>query len=72
LPWGKDVRPARRVLFQDVVLDCAAELRRIDAAFLRDNLVHEEQQRRRGIDRHRGRHRRLVNAIKEAAHIVQR
>src|SRR5919198_967749 len=50
-----DVVAARDVFLQHVVLDGAAELVGGDALLLADELVEEQQDRGRGVDRHRGR-----------------
>ena len=55
-PGRIDVRAARDVLLEDVVLDRAAERRARDAALLGDDDVHREQRRRRRVDRHRRGH----------------
>src|SRR5688572_2091031 len=73
-------RGARRVdelllrdeLFQDVVLDGAAQRRPRHALPLGDDEVHRQQHRRRRVDRHRGRHRPQVDALEERLHVGQR
>ena len=48
-----DVVAARHVLLEDVVLDRAAQLLGGDALLLADQLVEQQQDRRRSVDRHR-------------------
>ena len=67
----EDVGAAGDVFLEDVVLDRAAELGGIGALFLGDDLVHQEEERGGGVDRHRGGDRRLVDAVEEAAHVVE-
>jgi hypothetical protein len=54
-PRREDVVSACDVLLEDVVLHRPAELRGLDALLLRDELVEQEQQRGRRVDRHRRR-----------------
>ena len=54
-PRREDVVPARDVLLQHVVLDRPAKLVPRDAVGLGDELVQEEQECSRRVDRHRGR-----------------
>ena len=50
----KDVRAARDVFLQDVVLDRAAQFFGRDALLLAHRDVHRQQNRRRRVDRHAG------------------
>ena len=68
----EDVGAAGGVLLEDVVLDGAAEFGRVGAALLGHDLVEEEQQGCGRVDRHRGGDDGLVDAVHQAAHVVQR
>jgi hypothetical protein len=59
------------VLLQDVGLDGAAERLRWDSLLLGGTDVEREQDRRRGVDRHRGRHPVERDASKEVDHVVE-
>ena len=68
----EDVVPARHVLLEDVVLHRAAELGARDPLALCDELVEEEQERGRRIDRHRGRHLAERDRVEEDLHVRER
>ena len=59
------------VLLQDVGLDRAAERLGRDALLLGGADVEGEQDRRRGVDRHRGRHPVERDAVEEVDHVVE-
>ena len=65
-----DVRAARDVLLEDVVLDRAAQLRARDAALLGDDDVHREQRRRRRVDRHRRRDLVERDPVEQHVHVL--
>ena len=65
-----DVGPASDVLLEDVVLDRAADLGPRYALLFRDGEVHREQDRRRRVDRHRGRHLAERDAVEERPHVL--
>ena len=69
---GIDVRAARDVLLEDVVLDRAAQLGARDATLVGDGDVEGEQDRRRGVDRHRGRDLAQRQAVEQHLHVVDR
>ena len=52
-PGRIDVGAPGHVLLQDVVLDGAAQQRRVDAVLLGDQLVEEQEDGGRGVDGHR-------------------
>ncbi len=69
----EDICPARHVFLEDVVLDRAAQ--RCSGATpcsSRHQLVHPEQDDRRGVDRHARRHLVQRDAVEQRAHVVQR
>ena len=67
-----DVVAARHVLLQHVVLDRAAQLLGGDALFLADQLVEQQQDRRRGVDRHRGRDAVERDLVEADPHVLDR
>ena len=67
-----DVGAAGDVLLEHVVLDGAGELLAADALALADELVEQHQQRRRGVDRHRGRHLVERDAVEQHPHVLDR
>src|SRR5439155_22407547 len=71
-PRREDVVPPGAILLEDVVLDGAAELRALHALALGDELVEEEEQRRRSVDRHRGRDLPERNGVEEELHVGER
>jgi hypothetical protein len=66
-----DPGPARGVLLEDVVLQRPRERILRDAAPARDREVEREQDRRRGVDRHRCRHAVERNAVEELLHVLE-
>ena len=64
-----DIRAARNVLLQDVVLDGAAQLRDVRTLSFGDGDVHGQQDRRRGVDGHRGRDLVERNLVEELRHV---
>ena len=71
-PRREDVVAARDVLLEHVVLDRAAELLAGNALPLGDELVEEQQERRRSVDRHRGRHLGERDPLEEHLHVGDR
>ena len=67
-----DVVAARHVLLEHVVLDRAAQLLGGDALFLADQLVEQQQDRRRGVDRHRGRDAVERDLVEADPHVLDR
>ena len=67
-----DVRAARGVLLQEVVLDGAADLRRVDALLLGDQLVEQQQDRRGRVDRHGRRDAIERDPVEQPPHVVDR
>ena len=65
----KDVSAARRILFEDVVLNRAVEFRPGDAATLRDHDQQREENRGRRVDRHRDGHAVERNLVEERFHV---
>ncbi len=68
----KDVRPPSRVLLEDVVLHGARDLLRRAPLLLGDQLVKQEQHRRRGVDGHRGRDLVEWNVLEQDFHVLER
>jgi len=68
----EDIRAARDVLLQNVVLHRPAQLRRLHALLLADRDVHRQQDRRRGVDRHAGRDLVQRDALEQPRHVAQR
>src|SRR5215203_4669434 len=68
----EDVVPAGDVLLEDVVLHRPAQRLTRDALLLRDQLVQQEQQRRRSVDRHRRRDLVERDAVEEHLHVGER
>ena len=68
----EDVVPARAVLLEDVVLGRAAELGARDALLLGDQLVQQEQERSRRVDRHRRRDLAERDPVEEELHVGDR
>ena len=71
-PGRVDVGAAGDVFLEDVVLDRATDGRRSDTLLVGDKLVEQQQDRRRGVDRHRGGHAVEGKPGKQAAHVVDR
>jgi hypothetical protein len=69
---GIDVGPAGDVLLEDVVLEGAGERGGGDARALGSGDVECEQDRRRGIDGHRGGDAVERDATEEALHVLER
>ena len=67
-----DVRAARHVLLQDVVLDGAAQLVAAHALLFADQLIEQQQRRGRRVDRHRRRHLVERQIGQQVAHVLQR
>jgi hypothetical protein len=67
-----DVVPARDVLLEYVVLRRAAQLLGWDALLLADELVEEQQDRGRRVDRHRRRDLVQRDLVERRAHVVDR
>ena len=67
-----DVRAARDVLLEDVVLDRAGERAARDAALVGDRDVERQQRRRRGVDGHRRRDLAERQAVEQHTHVVDR
>ena len=68
----EDVVPARDVLLEDVVLHGAAQLRPRHTLLFRDELVQQEQQRSRCVDRHRRRDLAERDPVEEQLHVGDR
>ena len=68
----EDVVPARAVLLEHVVLDGATELRAGHSLFLGHQLVEEQEQRGRGVDRHRRRDLAERDPFEEELHVGDR
>ena len=68
----EDVVPAGDVLLEDVVLDGAAQRAAGHALLLGDQLVEQQQQRRRGVDRHRRRHLVERDPVEQELHVRDR
>ncbi len=64
-----DVSSARDEFFEDVVLHRAGKFADVRALAASDSDIEREQDRRRGIDRHRGRNLRQFDAIEQALHV---
>ena len=71
-PRREDVVPARHVLLEDVVLHRAAQRRAGHALLLGDQFVEQEQQRRRGVDRHRRRDLVERDPVQQHLHVGDR
>ena len=71
-PRREDVVPARDVLLEDVVLDGAAERLPRHALLLGDELVEQEEERGRRVDRHRGRDLAERDRVEEDPHVGER
>ena len=69
---GIDVRAARDVFLQDVVLHGAGEPAQIRALLLRDGNVERQQNRGGGIDGHRSGDAIERNAVEERLHVLER
>ncbi len=67
-----DVVAAGHVLLEHVVLDRAAELRRRHPLLLADELVEQQQDRRRRVDRHRGRDLVERDLVEADPHVLDR
>ena len=64
--------PARDVLLQNVVLNRPADLRQVGVLLLRRRNVERQQDRRRRVDRHRGRDLLKRNALGQRLHVLER
>ena len=71
-PRREDVIAARDVLLEDVVLHGPAQRRRVDALLLGDELVEEQEQRRRRVDRHRRRDLVERDPVEQDLHVGER
>ena len=71
LRW-EDVRPAGNVLLEDVVLGRPVEHCSGHALPLGHGNVHRQQDRRRGVDGHGGRHPVERNAVQQHLHVQKR
>ena len=71
-PRREDVVAARDVLLQHVVLHGAAQRGPRDALLLGDELVQEEQERGRRVDRHRGGDAVERDALEQHLHVRER
>ena len=67
-----DVRAARHVFLEHVVLDGSRERGGGGPVCLAHCLVERQQRRGRGVDRHRGRHLAQVDAVEQALHVIDR
>ena len=67
-----DVGAAGDVLLEHVVLDGPGERRAGDALLLGDDLVGQQQDGRRGVDRHRRRDLVQRDAVEQGPHVVDR
>ena len=67
----KHIGAAREVLFEDVVLHRAGELRLGRALLLGERDIEREQPGRRGVDGHRGVHLSQRNALEQAPHVAE-
>ena len=67
-----DVVAARHVLLEHVVLDRAAQLLGAHALLLADQLVEQQQDRRRRVDRHRGRDLVERDLVEADPHVLDR
>ena len=65
-----DVGAAGHVLLEDVVLDGAGELRGWNVLTPRDGDVERQQDDRRRVDRHRGRHPIERDAVEQRRHVL--
>ncbi len=70
-PRREDVRPAREVLLDDVVLRGALEPARVRALLLGDDLVERQQPHGGGVDRHRGVHLLQGDVLEQPAHVAE-
>ena len=68
----EDVRAAREVLLDDVVLGRAAQAGLGHAAFARERDVEREQPHRGAVDRHRRVHLLERDAVEQHVHVVER
>src|SRR5918994_4612582 len=65
-----DVRAARRVLLQQVVLYGPGQRGGVETTLLRDELVQHQQDRSGRVDRHRGRHEIERNVLEQSMHVI--
>lgn len=70
-PRREDVRPAREVLLDDVVLGGALEQGDVRALLLGGHLVERQQPHGRGVDRHRGVHLLQGYVLEQPTHVAQ-
>ena len=68
----EDVVAARDVLLEHVVLHGAAQLLAADALLLGDELVEQQEERRGGVDRHRGRDPVERDPVEQRLHVGER
>ncbi len=71
-PGRVDVGASRRVLLEDVVLHGAADVRGADPVLLGHQLVEQQQDRRRRVDRHRSRDSVERDALEQPCHVLDR
>src|SRR6266516_7428445 len=71
MPWWIDIRAARNVLLQDIVLYSAGELAHISSLLFRYGNIQREQDTGCGIYRHRGADTFQGQTIKQCLHIFQ-
>ncbi len=67
-----DVRSPRDVFLEHVVLDRAGQRGRVGALLLGDQLVEQQQHRRRRVDRHRGGHLAERDLVEQDPHVLER
>ena len=67
-----DIRAARDVLLQHVVLDRAGQLPARNAMLFGDELIEQQQHRGRRVDRHRRRHLVQRDAVEQQPHVLDR
>src|SRR5205085_3199349 len=67
--WRIDVRAARYVLFQNIVLKRAVYFVERHTLFFRNRKIEREQHRRSRVDGHRSRNRVEGNSVEETQHV---
>ncbi len=67
----EDVRPAREVLLDDVVLRRPLQLGDVRALLLRDHLVHRQQPHGGGVDGHGGVHLLQRDVLEQPSHVAE-
>ena len=70
--WRKDIRPSRRIFFQDIVLNRTSQLVGRNPLLFTNGHIHGKQYRGRRIDGHGGADLVEGNLIKKDFHIPQR